>query len=207
MDALLRRRAMIAAGGGSPTPGRLPSGYTEIEYIENPSTARIDTGISGASSWSFTAQLIGNLSGNACVFGSYTTGGHFLAVIYSQSSKWGLGASAGQYSSVVATTKTDIEVDVVSSRKMDARIGSESITRTGTTDVTRNLLLFAADSTGSYTFPGRMYGDVVGTKNGVEVFHGVPCTNPNNVAGLYDLVSATFISSSSSTPFTAGPEL
>lgn len=204
MDTLLRRRSMMAAGGGV-TPGRLPSGYTEIEYIENPSTARIDTGISGASSWSFTAQLTGTLSGNACVFGSYTTGGHFFAVIYSQSSKWGLGASAGQYSSVVSTTKTYIEVDVASARKMDARIGSESITRTGTSDVTGNLLLFAADNTGDYTFPGRMYGDVVGTKNGVVVFHGVPCTNPNNVAGLYDLVSATFFPSSSNVSFIAGP--
>ena len=189
---------------GGVTPGRLPSGYTEVEYIENPSTARIDTGISGASSWSFTAQLIGTLSGNACVFGSYTTGGHFFAVIYSQSLKWGLGASAGQYSSVVATTKTNIEVDVVSYRQMDVRIGSESITRTGTADATGNLLLFAADTTGSYTFPGRFYGDVVGTKNGDEVFHGVPCTNPNNVAGLYDLVSATFFPSSSNVSFLAG---
>lgn len=189
---------------GGVTPGRLPSGYTEIEYIENPSTARIDTGISGVSSWSFTAQLTGTISGNACVFGSSTTGGHFFAVIYSQSLKWGLGASAGQYSSVVATTKTNIEVDVVSYRQMDVRIGSESITRTGTTDTTGNLLLFAAGTSGDYTFPGRFYGDVVGTKNGAEVFHGVPCTNPNNVAGLYDLVSSSFFPSSSNVSFLAG---
>jgi hypothetical protein len=51
MDALLRRRAMMA--GGTP-PAPLP--YTPVEYIETDGTAYINTGIKGDVP--FSSELI-----------------------------------------------------------------------------------------------------------------------------------------------------
>lgn len=52
MDALLRRRAMIAAGGGTPLP------YTPVEYIETDGTAYINTGIIGADPRSMEIRCV-----------------------------------------------------------------------------------------------------------------------------------------------------
>ena len=54
MDALLRRRAMIGAGGG-PTP---PLPYTPVEYIETDGVAYIDTGITGVPSKSAEIKVL-----------------------------------------------------------------------------------------------------------------------------------------------------
>ncbi len=44
-------------------------------------------------------------------------------------------------------------------------------------------------------------------KNGEVAFYGIPCKNSQNVAGMYDLVSETFMQSLGTGPFVAGPEV
>ena len=83
----------------------------------------------------------------------------------------------------------------------------ESFTRTASANNTSNFFLFNTATNGTYPFLGRLYGDVVCVKSGIEVFRGVPCTNPNREAGLYDLIGNSFKGSSNSATFTAGPAI
>ena len=204
----LGTQLVFQSGGGPtpPTPSRLPTGYTEVEYIENTTTARINTGISGNSTWTLVAQLVSQGNATPVLFGRSDGGGHYFGAIPSANYKWGVGASSGQYVSTDATTKTTIEIQVTSSKKFEGTINGETFTRTASgTQATATFYLFNAKSNSSYPFLGKLYGDVVCVKSGTEVFHGVPCTDPNGVAGLYDLKGGTFYGSSNSATFNAGP--
>lgn len=186
---------------------RLPSGYTEVEYIENTTTARINTGINGDSTWTLVAQLVTQDEATPVLFGRNTGGGHYFGAIPSVSYKWGVGASSGQYVSTDATTKTTIEIRVTSNKKFEGTIGSETFSRTASSTNTSIFYLFNASTAANYPFHGRLFGDVVCVKSGNVVFRGVPCKDPNGVAGLYDLVNRTFKGSYNSATFTAGPEI
>lgn len=190
-----------------PTPSRLPEGYTEVEYIENTSTARINTGISGNSTWTLVAKLVTADSTTPVLFGRDTGGGHYFGSIPSVSHKWGVGGSSGQYVSTSALVKTTIVITVTSNKNFSGTINGETFARQASTNKSANFFLFNASTGANYPFLGRLYGDAVCVKSGVEVFRGVPCTNPNGVAGLYDLVGNSFKGSSNSATFTAGPAI
>lgn len=191
----------------NPFVPRLPSGYTEVQYIENPSSASINTGISGVSSWTFTAQMVTALTTNSILFGCALDGGHFFGAISSQGNKWGFGQLSGAYSSTVSTAKTKISLQVTSLLAMSATLNGETITRTGTTSVSSNFFFFSHGSISGYQMKGRLYGDVVCVQNDVVVFRGVPCKDPNDYVGLYDLVNNSFIKSQTGVELIAGPEL
>lgn len=190
-----------------PTPSRLPDGYTEVEYIENATTARINTGINGNSTWTLVAMLVTESSTTPVLFGRNTSGGHYFGSIPGASHKWGMGSSTGQYVSTSSLIKTTIEIRVTSNKVMSGTINDESFTRTASSNNTANFFLFNASSSANYPFKGRLYGDVVCIKSGDEVFRGVPCKNASGVAGLYDLVNNVFKGSSNSASLIAGPEI
>lgn len=206
--AFLGSDLVFQKGGVTPPiPSRLPDGYTEVEYIENTSTARINTGISGISQWTLVAQLITPGTGNSVLIGRNTGGGHFFTSMGAYSNWWGAGSDIGQYVEVSALNKTTIELNFSSLKVINGTINGETFTRTATANSTLNYFLFNATTNSSYPFRGRLFGDVVCMQNNVEVFRGVPCTDPNGVAGLYDLVGNSFIGSSNSATFSAGPAI
>lgn len=188
-----------------PTPSRLPAGYTEVEYIENTTTAYINTGIIYPCTWAITAQANAVPSTNQILVGSKTSGGHYVGAI--TNGYWGTGTGAAYYiPGYPVTNKTNLSI-VINRKSVEfSAENSETKTHNATSNIDTAIWLFAASKTASsnYPFIGKVYGDVVGTKDGVEVFRGVPCINPNNVAGLYDLVSETFFGSPNTATFTAG---
>ena len=104
MDALLRRRAMIAAGGSSPTPPTppTPTGVVFYDQLIFDGTAYIDTDITPAADSSFRVQLgnetqkvaqrvfqvpADNSTTIGMIYGSNTgTGGRYLSISYGASS-------------------------------------------------------------------------------------------------------------------------
>ena len=75
MDTLLRRRIMMATGGEPPTP--VPP-YRPVEYLENPSNARIDTGIVGNGTWEFSAVINATPGTTAIVLGRKSSGSGWI---------------------------------------------------------------------------------------------------------------------------------
>lgn len=100
MDALLRRRAMIAAGGTPPTP---PLPYTPVDYIETDGVAYIDTGILGNDSRSCEIKYLHPSAVYGCILGSYGTASrsYFLLVAVTEAMHvgfehyYGYGANDG----------------------------------------------------------------------------------------------------------------
>ena len=207
MDALLCRRAMIAAGGGSPTPptpGRLPSGYTEVEYIQNTTTAYIDTGIVPTCTWKIKAVANEQPSSVGIVLGTKTSSGHWVGA--TTNGYWGTG-NTNYIAGYGNTNESELTV-VVNGNSVVFSVGTASTKNaSASSTINTSVWLFAASPTSTNTFPflGKMIGDVVATRSGVEIFHGVCCISPNNEVGLYDLISSSFFGSSSEGTFTAGP--
>lgn len=184
-----------------PVP-RLPYGYTEVKSITNSTNAIVDTGINGASTWKFTAQaaqnpstgiLVGHSSASGSWFGSISTGA------------WGAGSASGAFVALSSTSKSKIEASFDSSG-VQGTVANLPFARQVQNEMSDNFLLFG-DLLGNYPFRGTIFGDVVAMVSGNEVFRGVCCKNSNNVAGLYDLISDSFITSENSTALIAGAEI
>ena len=174
---------------------RLPDGYTEYGYLESGGNAQLNTGVVGASSWTFTAQCLSPGSGSQILIGDKTYSGCWAG---QANSKWGLG---GNYNTTIdSSQKSDLNVTFASD-KTTLTIGQVTKERNRSRAMSA-ILLFSA---GSYYFNGRIFGDVIAMSGNSEVFHGVPCKNPNSVAGYYDLVTNSFFAPSSGT-LTAGNE-
>ena len=191
-----------------PTPSRLPAGYTEVEYIENTTTAFINTGIIYPCTWTITAQANAVPATNQILVGSKTSAGHYVGAI--TNGYWGTTTNASYYiAGYPNTARTQLTITI--NRKSVEFSAEDSATKThnATSNIDTAIWLFAASKTASSTYPfiGKVYGDVVGVKEGVEVFRGVPCTDPNGVAGLYDLVSEAFFGSANTATFAAGPAI
>ena len=174
--------------------GRLPAGYTEVEYIENDGTARIQPGQNATSGTEvhITAQLVTTSSTTSVLVGRGTAGGHYFGAVPTANQYWGLGSSSGQYIATVATTKSSIVVTFSNGRTTKAEIGADSCSRSANSNQSGAITLFNATNNSSYPFKGKIYGDVLIIRSGSTVFQGVPCIDPSNVVGLYDLKSNTF---------------
>lgn len=199
-----RHKALSLNGNALYIYGReLPTGYTEVEYIENPSTAYLNTGITPpALIPEITAQGDSSISSSAILVGSKTSAGHWFGSrgdLY-----WGNG---GATLGVLVTTKSKMRVNIAVKSITFSIYGNTEHKVDAETNISTAIWLFRASPTGSayYPFVGKIFGDVVITKSGAVVFHGIPCKDSSNVVGWYDIVSDSFKTSSSSTPFTAGP--
>lgn len=186
-----------------PTPSRLPDGYTEVEYIENTTNAWIATGVSGNLKWSLKARSNGILTQTQALVGKGTSSIIWFGV-YLSTSVWGCGSTQVSNTSAFSDTTMDV---VFNGKVVTATIGSDGCTRTFSSSNSSAYTLFNVGSSKQYPFIGRLYGDAVALNGSTEVFRGVPCIDPNNVVGLYDLISNTFKSSGNSSTFVAGPAI
>ena len=178
------------AGGG----GRLPAGYTEYDYLESSMNVKLYTSVSGAATWYLTAQCSTPGTASQILVGYSSNGGCWMG----QNLTWGLGSS--NRTTIGSGTKSDIVVEFAKPTTT-LTIGNETVTRTHNQNFSTCNLFYS----GSYYFKGKIFGDVIAKQGGVEVFHGIPCTDPNNVAGYYDTVSHSFKAPASGT-LTAGNE-
>ena len=179
------------AGSG----GRLPAGYTEYDYLSSPGNVTLRTTVYGAATWYLTAQCSSPSSGSQIVVGYTSNGGCWAG---QASSKWSLGG--GAHTTISSGTKSDM-VAQIESPTTYLTVGGETVQRNMNVGLGYGYLF----GLGSYKFNGKIFGDSVAKQNGAEVFHGIPCTNQNNVAGYYDTISRSFIAPESGT-LTAGNE-
>ena len=199
---------MMMASSSSPSPSRLPQGYTEVEYIQNTTDAYIDTGIAPSCTWTFKAMASSTPSSIGIIIGTKTSTGHWIGAL--TNGYWGTGNSSGNYiSGYTNISESQLSV-VVNEKSIVYSVGSSSSkTKSADAAINTSVWLFSASPSSStyYPFLGRIIGDVVATRSGNEIFHGVCCISPNNEVGLYDLISRTFLGSASSGTFTAGPTI
>ena len=186
----------------------LPQEYIGIEYIENTSTAILNTGITGISEWHITAQLITTTSTSSVLISTSSTNGDWAGSHPSINNSWCTNYNSG-YITASSLEKTNLVVKYETNRIISLSTDDETCSATRSSNrPSNNICLFGcANSPTNFPFKGRIYGSVVGKKGEDTVFFGIPCRTTSGAVGLYDTVSHRFIESSRTYKFIAGPDI
>ena len=185
-------------------PRELPSGYTQVEYIQSSGTQYIDTGFLAKNNTRIVASLAHH-DDNFCVFGARGNGAGFM--LYH-----GSGAYNRMYGSNYLTL--DVTNTVGAKTSVDMNGASNTLTIQG-----KSFTLPSSSFSLSYPMylfrfnDGGSLGDIKGSislyscqiyDNGTLVRDYVPCKNSSGTVGLYDVVNGVFYANAGTGTFTAG---
>lgn len=171
----------------------LPSGYTELTYIESTGTQYIDTEFKPTANTKVEVD-IDFLSANTtynCVFGVGQTSSNQFVVYRNGSSMTGQVYSTKTYTTS-GVANTGRNQCVLSNSTF--RYGSYSVAVTAESFIyTYPVFLFAMNSVGSATLQShqKLYSCQI-YDNGTLVRDFLPCINPSGEIGLYDTVNKKF---------------
>lgn len=179
---------------------RLPNGYTELDYIRSTGTQYINSNFYPTNNTVIEAKV-----------GS--SNGHFFSATQSGVPRFGFYLlQSGQVDYAIGSSgyKGAILTGVTSPAEIVFRNGS--FTGNGTVGTFTSQSAFTCTSPLSIFAEGTSVssGEVYYYKiynNGTLVRDFVPCKNPSNAVGLYDLVNDQFYGNSGTGSFTAGNEV
>ena len=198
----LRRRMMMSGGEQESI---LPAGYTRLKYIYNTSNAYIDTGValSSTDEVSFNYINVSSTSGDKALWGARDSSSLFCWTDrYGDATqtyfRWG-GKSSRNYG--IHNGSFVIRNNVIYWTNSAGGTGSWT-SGAGTFQMSTSVWLFAYHG-GSNTYPCK--GVAMSYFIVKDKWHGIPCKDPNNVVGMYDIVNNVFHGSENSTAFIAGP--
>lgn len=190
---------------------RVPSGYTELEYIQSNGTEYIDTGIAPAPGMEaeliFSCEPAGTIE-NALFGSSWSLNGFFL-MTYS-------GVNGIRWHSCGGSTDVTVP-DLMARHTVLCKKGSirlddgapQTFATTGD-DSADNIRLFGVTNTGGYggARNGIYKCYAYAIKDGEDMRRNfIPCKNPEGTVGLYDLVGGNFYGNAGTGIFAAGPEI
>ncbi len=219
VEAAVKQLAAALTSAGYPvkvTPvlkgsSRVPSGFTEVEWIQSTGTQYIDTGVSAPEGCRVQCKVAyTSLSSTlSVVFGSHDAASpYYRNFLAATSSTWELGAyGTSDFGSPITNTVYEIDANTKSGEIGCTINGTAySINQSIAPSAQRSALsvyLFALHYADGL-FPAKMkawwYKVYVG---GTLVRDFVPCKNPDGAVGLYD----TFYGNSGTGVFTAGAEI
>lgn len=201
MSEFRRRLMMTKSGGGG---GDLPAGYTRLQYIYNTGNAYIDTGVLIDSNDTIDTQWeqLTSQGGDRMVCGVLPSA--FSINLYYGTTEpymaWG-GSSGFRYGS--PDQRVRVERGMFYGYSDGVVVNTRNYTSYSFT-ATKPIYLFCwnnGNNVPQYPFKqaGIKYFIIEGK------FNGIPCIDPNNVVGMYDLVHGNFHTSPNGTAFVAGP--
>ncbi len=187
----------------------LPSGYTQLEYIESSGMQYVDTGVKPNQSTrvvvdtefpvqAAAAWLFGARNGNT----DRTYG--FLTFENAYRSDYNTTTTEGTISETPSGRFTlDKDGNVTKINGDTVKTAGE-----GTFQCTHTLFLFANNNNGATggQCSAKIYSSQI-YSGGALARNYIPCFNPNWIAGLYDVVSGQFYANAGTGNFTAGPEV
>lgn len=185
--------------------GRLPDGYTELEYIESSGTQYIDTGITPTTTLETEIVLLptSGATSEHAIFGSaWSISGYFL-MFYQDIVRWHSRGVNVDVSGVGLTNRITV---TASPTLLDVNGTAYPVSGTGK-DTTNNVYLFYTgdDSTSGNKGHFKLYScRMWDNENLVRDF--MPVQRSDGAVGLYDLVNGVFYGNSGSGVFIAGPE-
>lgn len=197
-----------------PGTSRLPEGYTELEYIQSSGTEHVDTSVklTNTSRVVMDADLLDyatNAYGNS-FFGarSASNANAFLLLCARASAEtWTFmfgSASVTGTATRLGRHKIEVNGNVCT---------IDGVTITGTAanfTCDHNCYLFTDNKEGSANTVNnsrlKLYSCQI-YDNGTLIRDYVPCLNPSNEVGLYDIVNGEFYGNAGTGAFTAGEEL
>lgn len=190
--------------GGTPS-SRLPSGYTEVEYIENTSTAYINTNLQIYSSTtnSFEVKMrVIPMKHNSDI----------LQNVFSCMSEQGEPYQGFSYRyyydnlnmESIPTRQNTFNVSYNEDSTQTVIVTSSSSQRTYTHTYPLSIFCGLDSNKAPFRFTNTKLYECDVKLNDVLIMSLVPCKNPNNVVGAYDIINDVFFSSPNNVAFTAG---
>lgn len=191
----------------------LPDGYTKLKYIESSGGQQINTGIFSGGiglKTKLTLELTTSITSESAIVGIQDQCSFYE--IYFR--PYGIGAyhAPGQQTYISTPNRNHTSgllytiVSEMTSNSITLNVNGVQESYSGTVqnapDGNHQVTLFRLCN--SYAISARLYSAQI-WKNGSLVRNFIPAKNSSNVAGLYDMVSNTFFTSSTATPFIAGP--
>ena len=205
-DAIANSLEYLKAFGGT-EQRNLPSGYTQVEYIESTGTQYIDTGVVPKTTLSVKIKyniLQLTAQNNIAIFGSLVDAvGLFSGV--AGSSQYYINKGSGSLPNIPFALNTIREEEYINNTMI-----RDGVTYTTNPIVENNIsiTLFSRNLDGTAERIGtlRIYYFTL-YDNGVLIQNLVPCKrNSDNVVGMYDTVSGTFLTNAGTGAFAAGGE-
>ena len=182
---------------------QLPSGYTQLEYIESSGAQYIDTGLKPTQGYSMTikCQSTGTSKNTyaGCDTNWQNTGFFVGANVFEFGNASTMSAkNYGENPIVLTLDKTGGYKDGVKTWNNYS---------TDTFQTVSNLTLFALNRNGTILeyLTGKIYYCTI-SDNGTIVRNFIPCKNPDGVIGMYDTIGAQFYQNAGTGTFTAGDE-
>lgn len=192
---------------------KLPSGYTELEYIQSSGTQYIDTEFTVSSSnydkikFIVDCDIIGKGSGASdwLINGSNINNAYFYVGQYQNKYYYGCGTTDHNTNISVVSGRHIFTLDTKNKKfsvsdilEVDATI--EAITGTA------NLYLCGFAYTSQRTFAQKLYNSKI-YQDDVLIRDFIPCKNSSGAIGVYDLVNSKFYQNAGTGTFIAGPEI
>ena len=188
----------------------LPSGYTELEYIQSSGSQYINTGF--IPKYDSRIVLDAEVTDSSIVCALFGARGAASGTNPLSNTLFSLSGGAirsDYYGSSVSSTTTVSGRTIFDKNKNVVSFGSNTITNNSSTaSSNQTLFLFAVQTAGSATLLATMklYACQI-YDNGTLVRDFYPCTNESGAVGLYDLVGKQFYSNAGTGAFVAGPEI
>ena len=194
-----------------PTP-TLPEGYTELEYIESSGTQYIDTGFHPTQSTRIIMDVqmtTLNPTDHEWFFGARRSGSVAAFGFFWNYSAQKFGATYGNKQVDISSAVGKNERIIIDQNRNQLTFNGQSYTfPVATFQTPVNLPLLARNTNGTlaaYTsakvWSAQLFDD------GQLIRDYVPCKNPSNEVGLYDLVDGEFYPNAGAGVFSAGPEV
>ena len=186
----------------------LPSGYTQLEYIQSSGTQYIDVGFKPNQDTRITASVIWPLSGASR--SNYLCGARQSG----SSKKYAINGYGGKYEShygtntVSAWNSVSEQFSIDKNKNVTTIYGVTETQEAQTFQCPVNMFLFAMNNNGAMYSPAsvKLYQFSV-YDNGTLVRDFIATKRSDGTVGLYDTVNSQFYSNAGTGTFTAGPEV
>lgn len=203
---------------------RVPSGYTEVEWIQSSGTQYIDTGAIFSNGVRAETKInltsITSSSKKTPIFGAHNAsepyGRDYLSIDSSKNFEIGGGAGYRYFKNNTIATNVDYEVEASNIPGQESLVvNGELYKSTGgaayaTPFTDLSLYLFRVNTTNDQWFENasmKLYYMKMYDYTNVLVRDYIPCKNPSGAVGLYDLVGGQFYGNTGTGSFTAGAEV
>lgn len=192
----------------------LPSGYTQLEYIESSGKQYINTGVVPTPNTRavIDAQITAQTAASAAYLGERSGSGSSDKTAFALwSMSTGANVSSDFFGNRVSKSMSTIGTRVlIDKNKASVTINGSTITnKAAAGTATLPVFLLAINEKGTsagYNISARLYACQI-YDNGTLVRDFIPCKNASGVVGLYDTVGGLFYANAGTGTFTAGPEI
>lgn len=190
-------------------PGpKLPSGYTELEYIQSSGTQYIDTGFKPNQDTRVTCdfEYISSVE-EQTIFMARRTSAQDQFGLFHNTAGWTFryGANSAENNTIGIMDRILLDIN-----KNVATLNGVKLTNSAATFNTgTNLMLFVRNTNGTlnnYAI-AKLYACSIYSDETTMIRNFIPCKNPSGVIGLYDLVNNQFYQNAGTGTFIAGPEI